>query len=469
MIYDKSLFKKELTEYYFEHSISEKKRIGYSIFIALFSFSVYLILQTLERSVLIDVVPRYISKSCFGTLMVYNDIFYVFYVIYLATNYNFLTFDEIFNNKWYIPFKFGFNPIKMIFTKLFARLFSIYLVYGMGYLVMLFLTSILKYPFELEYIITIFILGLIDVSFIIIVTMTLSLYLKKGISSNYALFFGAFLIVILKYILGYFNVVNNKNNFNNKSVLSQCSEYIYILFIISAVCLVIIFIKGKINSRYYFFSFSEQDYDFSEDVTITLLSDSEFKNVTNSKLNKEVQLKLITQISNSFLILAITISILLNILVLLITITTSSKEISIFNIIPYVFQSDTMEPAIKYNDLVFFSQSEANKILNGDIVIYKANVESNIARIKFFQSDNVIVDIDNYPFQSEAGVYRETINKNQIYGKYIGRSRWLGLLVLFANSTVGRLFLLFIPIVLLFNYKQIIDLFNYIIKKNMKE
>ncbi len=469
MIYNKSILKKELTESYFEHSISAKKRLEYSLFLALISFAVHYILRTLDKSVLSDAVPKYMSPTCFSTLLVYVDIFYFFIVIYLAANYHFLTFDEIRNNKWYIPIKFGFSPIKMILTKLYARLITIILIYGFGYFSMLFLTALLKYPLVFEYIIPIFVLGLIDFIFIVIVTMTSSLYFKKGILSNYVMFISILIIAVLKHFLGYYDIINDKSHFHSINILSQFSKYISILILASIICILTIIAKGIINAEYYTFAFYTMDYDISDDVIITMQPDSILKKVTPHKLDTNTRLRILTNILNSLLFMVILSFIIVNILVLLISISTARKEISVFRIIPYVFQSDTMEPSIMYNDLVLFKKSDDIEASSGDIVIYEANREVNIARVQLAQAEKVIVSIDNHPSENEDKVYRETINKNQIYGKYIGKSRWLGLLILFANSTIGRLILLFIPIILLFYYKPIVAMLRYIIKSSMNE
>ncbi len=468
MIYNKSILKKELTESYFEHSISRKRSFEYALFLALISFAVHYILRTLDKSVLSDAVPKYMSPTCFSTLLIYVDIFYLFIVIYLAANYHFLTFDEIRNNKWYIPIKFGFSPIKMILTKLYARLITITFIYGFGFFIMLFLTSLLKYPLVFEYIMPIFALGLIDFIFIIIVTMTSSLYFKKGIISNYVMFISILLIAVLKHFLGYYNIISDKSNFNSMNIFSQFSKYISILILASIICILVIIAKGIINAEYYNFSFYTMDYDISDDVIITMQADSKLKRVATHRIDANTKLRILTKILNSLLFMIILSFIIINVIVLLISISTARKEIAIFRVIPYVFQSDTMQPAILYNDLVFFKTDdiEASK---GDIVIYEANGEANIARVQLFQAGKVIVSIDNHPSENEGKVYRETINKNQIYGKYIGKSRWLGLLILFANSTIGRLILLFIPIILLFYYKPIVTMLRYIIKSSMNE
>ncbi len=469
MIYNKSILKKELTESYFEHSISRKKRLEYALFLALISFAVHYILRTLDKSVLSDAVPKYMSPTCFSTLLIYVDIFYLFIVIYLAADYHFLTFDEIRNNKWYIPIKFGFSPIKMILTKLYARLITITFIYGFGFFLMLFLTSLLKYPLVFEYIIPIFILGLIDFIFIIIVTMTSSLYFKKGILSNYVMFISILLIAVLKYFLGYYRIISDRSHFLSINILSQFSKYISILILTSIICILIIIAKGIINAEYYNFSFYTMDYDISDDVIITMQADSKLKKVKTHRIDTNTKLRILTKILNSLLFIIILSFIIINVIVLLISISTARKEISIFKVIPYVFQSDTMQPAIMYNDLVFFKKNDDIEASIGDIVIYEANGEANITRVQLSQAGKVIVSIDNHPSKNEGNVYRETINKNQIYGKYIGKSRWLGLLILFANSTIGRLILLFIPIILLFYYKPIVAMLRYIINSSVNE
>lgn len=469
MIYNKSILKKELTESYFERSISRKKRLGYALFLALISFAIHYILRTLDKSVLSDTVPKYMSPTCFSTLFIYVDIFFLFIVIYLAANYHFLTFDEIRNNKWYIPIKFGFSPIKMILTKLYARLITIAFIYGFGFFIMLFLTSLLKYPLVFEYIIPIFALGLIDFMFIIIVTMTSSLYFKKGIQSNYVMFISILLIAVLKYFLGYYSIIGDKSNFLSINILSQFSRYISILILTSIICILTIIAKGIINAEYYNFSFYTADYDISEDIIVTMQADSKLKRAITHKIDANTELRMLTKILNSLLFIVILSFIIINIIVLLISISTTRKEISIFKVIPYVFQSDTMQPAIMYNDLVFFKKADNIEASSGDIVIYEASGEASIARVESTQAGKVVVSIDNHPSENEGKVYRETIDKNQIYGRYIGRSRWLGLLILFANSTIGRLLLLFIPIILLFYYKPIVAMLRYIINSGMNE
>jgi len=470
MIYNNSIFRKELNESYFEHSISIRNRYGYALFLALISFGVHFIALTLSKSVLSDTVPQYMNPSYFSVLSIYINIFYFFYVVYLASNYQFLTFAEIYSNKWYILMKFGFSPVQMIFTKLYARVISVFILYGTGFLATLFLTTFLKYPFVLEYVLPLFILGLLDVIFIIIVTMTSSLYLKKGILSNYVMIISVFLLVVLKYILGYYNIISDRSQFDSLNVLSHFSEYIVTLSLIIISCIIIIFIRAKINAKYYYFSFYRKDLDFSDNVKITVGADSKSRNKATKEYEVKTKTNIVSSLLNVLLIVTISIFIVFNILVLLVSLSTTRQQMSFPKVIPLVFHSETMESTIMYNDLAFFIKTTSDEALSkGDIVLYNAHEEVNVARIQSFKAEKVVVDIDNYPPQNEASIYREAVNRNQIYGKYLGRSRWLGILILFANTTSGRLLLLLIPSILLFYYKPITEFIRFIMYEHKKE
>jgi hypothetical protein len=48
----------------------------------------------------------------------------------------------------------------------------------------------------------------------------------------------------------------------------------------------------------------------------------------------------------------------------------------------------------------------------------------------------------------------KTVARETVYGVYIGRNRWLGALILFANNIIGRIVFLMVPAVLLFFRKR---------------
>lgn len=470
MIYNNSFLRKELKESYFEHSISVRNRIRYALFLALTSFGVHFIFLTLTRSILSEVAPQLIDPSYFSVLSIYLRVSYFFYVLYLAANYNFLTFSELKNNKWYILIKFGFSPVKMTFAKLYARLYTIFFVYTSGFFATMFLTSILKYPFNIEYAVSFFILGLIDMIIIVIITLTSSLYFTKGEISDYFMLFSVFCLTILKYILGYYDVINDKSKFGSIFVLAYFSRYIATLALILLLCIIIIFIQAKTKAKYYNFSFYIRDLDFPDSVKISLGSDKKPKVSKEYNIRTKRTEKVVSRLLNSIMIFIISLFIFFNIIVLLISLTAQIQGTTFFKIIPYVFHSETMQPAINYNDLAIFKKIGLQENVNvGEIILYQSPSEVNVARIISLNNNKIVVDIDNYSSINTTRLYREAISRTQIFGKFIGRSRWLGVLILFANTTLGRFLLLLIPSVLLFYYNPITEFIRYISFQNLKE
>ena len=65
------------------------------------------------------------------------------------------------------------------------------------------------------------------------------------------------------------------------------------------------------------------------------------------------------------------------------------------------------------------------------------------------------VDIDSYPPMSRPGAMIKSVEREAILGVYSGKNRWLGALVLFANTIFGRLLFLLIPVILLFYHRPI--------------
>ena len=80
-----------------------------------------------------------------------------------------------------------------------------------------------------------------------------------------------------------------------------------------------------------------------------------------------------------------------------------------------------------------------------------------------------MVDVENYTDVRQVGTFREIIKREDIYGIYAGRSRWLGAIILFANTVFGRLLLLLIPSFLIFFYKPINKFFREINSSGLKE
>ena len=161
------------------------------------------------------------------------------------------------------------------------------------------------------------------------------------------------------------------------------------------------------------------------------------------------------------LIIIICAALAFNGMVILINSATPGSEVTIRGVIPYVFKSDTMEPDIMMNDLAYFSKTDAQyPVKAGDIILFKSDHVIYVEKVIENSGQSITADIINYPPMSQTGAMVKTIRREEVIGVYTGRNRWLGALILFANTIVGRLLFLLVPAVLLFYHRQILKLYQ---------
>ncbi|KPU45918.1 hypothetical protein OXPF_03860 [Oxobacter pfennigii] len=462
MIYRSSYFKKELRQAYTGNKTGNNRKIIFAIFLGFISFALYFLLQTLQESVLSDVVPEIMQPSFFSTLYIYIHISFFLNAVYFIVYYDYLFFSEIRKNSWYLLVQMGYNPVSMIFSKFFALLLSVVLIYTIGFMSIILLTVFLKYSFILAYMPSLYIAGLTDLILISIFTMAVSLYVKTIINARYFIFFSAVFIIVLKTVLGYYPVLSNRVAMQNIYNLFDISRSVFLpvaaVMIIASVLVCVI--RARNVAKYY----NILDYD------LNLPADTEI--VYKDKRAKKWRLagggekslkqrKAFDTAVTVFLIVFICTLLFFNVFIILINASTPGSEVTIRGVIPFVFKSDTMEPEIMLNDLAYFKKIDTQyEVSVGEIIIFKQNNVIYVERIIEKNENNLKVDIDNYPPMSQAGAMIKTVLREAVIGVFAGRNRWLGALILFANTIFGRLLFLLVPTILLFYYKQIIDFYQ---------
>ena len=167
----------------------------------------------------------------------------------------------------------------------------------------------------------------------------------------------------------------------------------------------------------------------------------------------------------------------INVLVLAFGYASPEKETSIYGVIPYVFQSYTMQPTIMYNDIAFFRKIDMQeRVKVGDVLLFKDSAGAvGVAQLQEVVTDEATrvptgdlkVDILNYTDERYKGMAAQTVSRQLVYGLHTGNNRWFGAVILFANTTLGRLILLLIPTFLIFFYEPIVDFFRAITKEKV--
>ena len=462
MIYKTGYFRKELRQVYSENRTSTNRRLAFAVFLGLFSFALFFVFQTLQKSVLAEAVPQIMQPSFFSTLYIYVHVAYVLNTAYFIHYYDYLFFSEIRKNSWYLLVQMGYNPLMMIFCKLTALVYSLFIIYAVGFACTVFLTLFLKYPFVFAYMPSLFIAGFVDLILIGILTMTFSLYVKTLLNARYLIFLSAFFIVMLKIISGYYGVLSNRVAMQNLYNLLDPgrSGFLPAAAVLIAVCGLISIFGARNVAKYY--TLPTEDYLLPPGTSLARADPKtgRIKAAADSKKRLKYG-KIIDLTVTVCLIVFICATLVFNAMVILINASAPGSEVTIRGVIPYIFKSDTMEPEIMQNDLAYFTKIDSQYPVNvAEIILFKSDNVVYVEKVIEKKDAAFIADITNYPPMSQRGAMIKTVPRESIIGIYTGRNRWLGVVILFANTILGRLLFLLVPAVLLFYHRQIINLYH---------
>lgn len=462
MIYRNNYLRKELRQAYTENKAGTNRKATFALFLGLISFALYFLLQTVQESVLADVVPEIMQPSFFSTLYIYIHMAFLLNIVYFIMYYDYLFFSEIRKNSWYLLVQLRYNPVMMIFSKLFALLISIVMIYTIGFVFMLLLTIFLKYSFILAYMPSLYFAGLTDLLLLSIFTMMISLYAKSLVNARYLILLSGGGILLLKAVLGYYRVLSNRVVMQNIGNLFdiQRSWFLPAAGILVIVTGLICVFRARKVARYY--TLSNQDLALPEGAKLAYwdIKAKQWRPADGSDKAAGYN-KVLDRVITVSLMIFISGALLFNIFIILINASTPGSEVTIRGIIPFVFKSDTMEPDIMLNDLAYFRKVDVQYGIDvGQIIIFKQNNVIYVERVIEKNGGQLKADIDNYPPLSQSGAMLKTLSREEVIGVYSGRNRWLGALILFANTIFGRLLFLLVPTVLLFYYRQVIHLYQ---------
>jgi hypothetical protein len=473
MIYRNSYFSKELRQAYIENRIGTKRKLAFAFFLGLISFAVHFTLQTLTESVLSDVAPHLMQPSYFSTVYTYNMAAFVLYVLYFTLFYDYMSFSEIRKNRWYLLVKMSYKPLRMIGSKLAASAWSICTIYATGFAFILFLTVFLKYRFLPAYLPALFFAGLTDLLVFTVAAMAASLYIRSSTTARYLLLLLAAFLLFLRQVLGYHTLVTDRIAMQNLLNLLDFHKSLYLPAAggIVLASLAICFLKAGSVANYYSIPFDMQGYTLPEGKKLVRVEERTGRILPLSGRDTAgIRSRILDAAVTASLILLILSALAFNVFILLLSASQPGREVTIRGVIPYVFQSDTMEPAIMKNDLAYFKRIDARETVGtGDIVLFLEKNVVYVERVAEQRGNSFLVDIDKYPPMSQTGVMRKTVDRSAIYGLFTHSNRWLGALILFANTIFGRLAFLFGPALLLFFYQPVKNVLSRNIQKYMDE
>ena len=485
MIYNTSFLRKEFRSAYMQQKFSRNRQLSMGIFLGIITFAIYFSLQTLKQSVLSDTAPHLLMQSYFSTLYIYLFVALVFNVMFYISNYEYMTFIEIIRNRWYALVQLGYNPVRLIAQKILARFLFQAAIFTVGYIVTIFLSSFLKFPLVPSYIVSLYLMGLIDIEILAAISLTVSLFLKDITNARYITGLLAAGIMVFKAATGYYTILADRTLMTDMTNMFDVTQSVFMAaaaFIILA-CIIVCLIVGNKLARVYnpvILNRLPELLSKRKGTVVLRSSTAGMKKKPSVEASTEFvstrkQNNLVSVISGIIMVAVITGMLGVNVVILAFGYASPERETSINGMIPYVFQSSTMEPEIMFNDLAIFQKVDGlSKLDVGDILLFKdLSGAVNVASLTAFQMDEntgeltglIETDVLNYIDDRYRGMAAQTIEREQVYAIHTGNNRWLGAIILFANTILGRLILLLIPTFLIFFYDPIIRFFRSLSKE----
>ena len=459
MIYNLHYFNKELRQAYPSSKTASGRKIGFAVFMGLLAFAIYFSLQSLQESVLMDSVPEIMQGSYFSTLYIYIHLALLLTTLYYLFYYERLCFQEIRTNSWYLLIKMGYGRRGMVLSKIIAAFISILYMYSIGFATTLLLTYFLRYTLVTRYFLSLYLVGLLD----LFVLTGLSFFISSIVKSRrYARFFislSAIAIVILKSVTHFYSVISNRITMQNIRTLIDFERSYYVPIALGITLVTVLFSSLRALSMANHYHRFDGPYEETLPKKVTVVS---IQPKTGRKKALFDRGRIIRRqrafdiLTTSLLVLLVLAGLAFNVMVLLISASATGKEVNIRGTIPYVFKSTTMQPEIKVNDLAYFDVYDGSHVIQiGDILLFEDQGISYVERVFEIEESVYTVDIDHYPQGTQPDSMIKRVTDGQINGVYSGRNRWLGALILFANTLIGRLVLLLLPAFLLFYHQPI--------------
>ena len=459
MLYNTNFLRKEFRNSYTHQTFSYRRQISFGVFLGLLTFALYFSLQTLKESVINTAAPYLLLPSFFSTIYIYLFISLIFNVWLYIANYEYMTLLEVRQNHWYALVQLGFSPVRLISSKIIGRIIAQLVIYTVGYVSTLFLTSFLKFPLVTGYLFTMYLMGALDIVLLAVLSLTMSLYIRDLYNARYMVGLVALGVIMFKVLSGYYTVQSDRSLMNDIANMLDFRQTIYMAVVGAVIigCIVLCLVQGMKLARMYNRSLSRE---------ITLLRHKPDGTVVEGEAMRKKKKQHILEaqttpgiagkrwnlpslISGIMVIIAIAVMVVVNVVVLAFSYASPEKETSINGVIPYVFQSHTMEPTIMFNDVAFFRKVDMLEPLHvGEVLLYKDNTESvSVGQLISFVTDEdtgeptgeLTTDITFYADERYRGMAEQTVDREKVYGVHTGNNRWFGAIVLFANTIIGRI------------------------------
>ncbi|MEA4831452.1 MAG: S26 family signal peptidase [Oscillospiraceae bacterium] len=464
MIYTKKHLDSLLSCSYIERELGKRQLMYISVFLGIVTIALHSLLETVSESVITEIFPQIMLPSYYTIAFKYNLIAYVFFFILFMYKYNSLTFAQINKNKWYLLKKMNHSIDSMIILKIINTTLTVATIYTLGFIVTMVMALLFKYTFILGYLLSLYIVGLIDILMLVWSAMFISLFIKKRRFAVLCMICFEAAMILLQNLTGYSQLIKDRYlmTFTGNLFDIKISSYTFIICTLLVGTTTASCIFAKNHSAFYFNSNShEAENAAMRDYKTNKLTLND-KNKSSSFIGKSFSILLKT-----ILMILIAVSIGGNVFILVLAMGSSTKEFSIGGYIPYIVQSTSMENSIYKNDLVLFKRVDTSSPIEiGSVVIFREEGTVYIEQVTGCDKNIYTVDITNYPEFVTDKLMEKEVYRDKIYGILYKTNRWIGAFVLFANTFFGRILLFVIPVLLIFFSKQLAEFIKRFFTQN---
>lgn len=454
--------------------------VAAGVFLGMFAFCAYFILQTMDKSAFGSRTPFFLQQSYFATLSVYRIFCHWFMAAYVLFRYREITFAQVHHNAWYALVHLQYKVSSLVIGKLLAQYLLWLCVYTVGFLTSAFLTSFLKVAAECRGILQLYGAGTLEIAVFMVVANAFSVLTRDVRRARYLTGGAAVFLLVLEVGTGFYAKIVDADAMRQMTTLFDPSVSLYTSIVLAAgfAALVWTVARAADISRHFNAMGAEETDDLnamqSADISIAIDAGSGAHAVRKAakalarQYAKRPRANVFSAVMDILVTCVVVFMLLVNLGLLAFSYASPERETSIMGYIPYLFQSETMEPSVLYNDLAFFERVDGYVELSpGHVILYKD--DANIVQVRRILTKEMhpvtgqvfyTADVDNAPAGSAKGSFFAQVCRGQVYARLVGTNHFLGMVFLFANTIIGRMLFLMIPTILIFYAKQISRFFR---------
>lgn len=195
-------------------------------------------------------LPVCFHTSTFGLLYLYTIVEMVVVFIILLVRINFIRFMEIASNRWNFMVSMGISTTTLVGRKVWSSIFALVRQYFFGYLLVIGCGFAFKLPFSVNYLLSLFFIGITLLILMCIVAMALAIFTKQISNARFMMLFS---FCLIEFLMVFFKIYH-KDVFQIDILvgLFKLNKFSFIVFsaLLFIICYAVILLKTVQRVRF---------------------------------------------------------------------------------------------------------------------------------------------------------------------------------------------------------------------------